>query len=94
MKQNYSDKSDLKKKEEEVNFAIPMRNFYYVLIGLGVMVLGYILMTGGGSDDPTRFNPAIFSFRRIVLAPIVIIAGIVLEIVAIMRIGKIKKSSK
>lgn len=63
----------------------------YLLVGLLVMVSGYILMSGGGSDDPEVFNYAMFDFRRIVAAPIVIILGIVIEIVAIMGVFKDKK---
>ena len=48
------------------------------------MVSGYILMSGGGSDDPEVFNYAMFDFRRMVAAPIVIVLGILIEIVAIM----------
>ena len=59
-----------------------------LLAGLIVMVSGYILMTGGGSDDPEVFNYAMFDFRRLVAAPLVILMGIVIEIVAIM--GKFK----
>ena len=59
-----------------------------------VMVLGYVLMSGGGSDDPNVFNEEMFSFRRIVLAPIVIIIGMVVEIWAIMYVGKVKKENR
>ena len=55
------------------------------------MVLGYVLMSGGGSDDPNVFNYGMFSFRRIVLAPVVILVGMVVEIWAIMHIGKSNK---
>ena len=55
------------------------------------MVAGFILMLGGGSSDPSVFNPEMFNFRRLVIAPLVIIAGIVVIIVAIMRIPKDKK---
>jgi len=55
-----------------------------LLAGLLVMIAGYILMTGGASSDPRVFDPAIFDFRRLVAAPLVIIAGVVVEIVAIM----------
>lgn len=59
---------------------------HYLLAGLGLvfMIIGYILMSGGGSDDPTVFNPAIFAPRRIVWAPMLIILGILTEIFAIM----------
>ena len=59
-----------------------------LLAGLIVMVSGYILMTGGGSDDPLVFNYAMFDFRRLVAAPLVILMGIVIEIVAIMGVFK------
>ena len=59
-----------------------------LLIGLLVMVSGYILMTGGGSDNPEVFNYDMFDFRRMVAAPIVIILGIVIEIVAVMKVFK------
>lgn len=68
--------------------AITPRGLRYLLVGLLVMISGYILMTGGGSDDPQVFNYDMFDFRRLVAAPIVIILGIVIEIVAIMRIFK------
>lgn len=67
------------------NFAVSKKNIYLILIGLGIMVLGYILLSGGGSDNPEVFNYEIFSFRRIVLAPIVILIGFGFEIYAIMR---------
>ena len=63
----------------------------YLLVGLIVMVSGYILMTGGGSTDPQVFNYDMFDFRRMVAAPAVIILGIVIEVVAIMRVFKCKE---
>lgn len=68
--------------------AITPKGLRMLLAGLIVMVSGYILMTGGGSDDPEVFNYAMFDFRRLVAAPLVILMGIVIEIVAIM--GKFK----
>ena len=56
-----------------------------MLVGLALMVLGYILMTGGGSSDPQVFNYAMFDFRRLVLAPVSIVAGIIVIVVAIIR---------
>lgn len=55
------------------------------LMGLVVMVAGFVLMMGGGTVEPDNFNWAMFDFRRLVAAPLVIICGIVIEIVAIMR---------
>lgn len=56
-----------------------------LLMGLLVMVAGFVLMMGGGTVDPDKFNWAMFDFRRLVAAPIVITCGIIIEIVAIMR---------
>ena len=70
--------------------AITPKGLKLLLAGLIVMVSGYILMMGGGSDDPEVFNYAMFDFRRLVAAPIVIIAGIIIEIVAIMGTFKSK----
>ena len=58
----------------------------YVLMGLGVLLIaiGYILMSGGGSDDPEVFNPEIFNARRLTWAPMILIAGLALEVYAIM----------
>ena len=67
---------------------ITARGLRLLLIGLIVMISGYILMMGGGSDDPQVFNYAMFDFRRMVAAPIVIILGIVIEVVAIMKVFK------
>lgn len=66
-------------------FAFEKENYKWMLIGLAVIVLGFLLMIGGGSDDPQVFNEAIFSFQRITLAPMLILAGYVIEIFAIMK---------
>ena len=68
--------------------AMTPKGLRLLLAGLLVMVAGYILLTGGGSDDPQVFNEAMFDFRRLVAAPLVILCGIVVEIVAIMRVGR------
>ena len=77
--------------ENNAKMAITPKGLRYLLAGLVVMVSGYILMTGGGSDDPEVFNYAMFDFRRMVAAPLVIILGIVIEVVAIMRVFKDKE---
>lgn len=61
------------------------KNYYMMLIGLGIIVLGFVLMSGGGEHTATEFDESIFSFRRITLAPIVVIAGFVFEVYAIMK---------
>ncbi|MFT7589105.1 MAG: hypothetical protein ACI959_001319 [Limisphaerales bacterium] len=61
-------------------------NYRYFFIGLAVIILGFVLMAGGGSDDPNEFNPdAIYSFRRITLAPMLVLLGFVIEIFAVFR---------
>jgi len=72
--------------ENNEKMPITPKGLKYLLIGLIVMVSGYILMSGGGSKDPEVFNYAMFDFRRLVVAPIVIIMGIIIEIVAIMGV--------
>lgn len=77
--------------ENNTKMAITPRGLKFLLIGLIVMVSGYILMTGGGSTDPEEFNYAMFDFRRMVAAPLVIIMGMVIEVVAIMGVVKSKE---
>ena len=79
------------KSVESEKFAIPYKNLRLVLIGVGLMLLGYVLMIGGGTDDPNVFTgEAMFNFRRTVISPILILAGIVVEVVAIMYRPKVK----
>lgn len=68
------------------NTKMPMtgKGLRLLLMGLIVMVAGFVLMIGGGTVDPDRFNWAMFDFRRLVAAPLVIICGIAIEVVAIM----------
>lgn len=77
--------------EENTKMPITPKGLKFLLVGLIVMVAGYILMMGGGSDDPQVFNWAMFDFRRMVAAPVVIVLGIVIEIVAIMGLFKGKE---
>ena len=72
---------------------ITPKGLKYLLVGLIVMVSGYILMSGGSSDDPQIFNYAMFDFRRMVVAPVVIILGIVIEVIAIMGVFKNKEEN-
>lgn len=76
---------------EEKKFAITPKGLRLMVIGLVVMVAGYILMCGPAVKDPAVFNYDMFNFRRIVVAPVVIVCGIIIEIVAIMRTGKKKE---
>ena len=74
---------DMGKNEKKM--AMTAGGLKLMIGGLLVMAAGFILLAGGGSDDPQVFNYAMFDFRRLVAAPIVIVAGIVVEVVAIMR---------
>ena len=72
-------------------FALGKENLKLLLIGLIIIVIGFLLMTGGKSPDPSVFNPEIFSFRRITLAPMVVLFGFLFEIYAIMKKPKSEK---
>ena len=75
-----------KKTTEKETFALAKENYILLVIGFVIIVLGFILMIGGKSDDPAIFNEKeIFSFRRITLAPIIVLAGFIFEIWAIMK---------
>jgi hypothetical protein len=80
--------SKKKKKSEEGLFDFPFarENYKLLIIGIVIIITGFILMIGGGSDDPAVFNPDIFSFRRITLAPLVALFGFIFIIYAIMKI--------
>ena len=71
--------------------SITPKGLKLLLAGLLVMVTGYILMIGGGSSDPQVFNYEMFNFRRMVAAPVVILAGVAVEIVAIMGLPRDRK---
>lgn len=75
-------------EEKNTKMAITPRGLKLLLIGLIVMVAGYLLMMGGSSEDPDVFNYDMFNFQRMVAAPIVIICGIVVEVVAVMKVFK------
>lgn len=77
--------------KDNKNMSITKKGLKTLLVGLLVMIAGYILMMGGGSKDPQVFDQSMFDFRRLVAAPIVIVLGIVIEVVAIMRVYKDKK---
>ncbi|WP_370477710.1 DUF3098 domain-containing protein [Tamlana flava] len=73
-----------RKEEAKPTFVFGKKNYKFMFIGLAVIALGFILMAGGGSDDPNVFNPEIFSWRRIRLAPLVVLVGFGFEIYAIL----------
>lgn len=78
---------------DQNKMATTPKNLRMMIAGLLVMIAGFILLAGGGSKDPQVFNYAMFDFRRLVAAPIVIIAGIVVEVVSIMAVFR-KKEDK
>ncbi|MBT3173571.1 MAG: DUF3098 domain-containing protein [Lentimicrobiaceae bacterium] len=79
-----------KPEEKDSGFAFNRENYTLLIIGLVVILLGFILMIGGGSDDPEVFSDALFGFRRLTLAPLLILGGYIIEIFAIMRRPKNK----
>jgi len=76
-------KETVEKIEDQKVMPFGKQNYIIVLIGIALLALGFILMLGGGSNDPDVFNEQMFNFRRITLSTILILAGFVVEIVAI-----------
>ena len=70
--------------KQDLNFVFEQKNYIVMGIGLAVIALGFILMAGGGSDDPNVFNPEIYNFRRIRLAPALVLIGFAIEVYAIL----------
>lgn len=70
---------------ENNRMPLTRRNYILLVIGFAVILLGFVLMTGGGSENPAEFNYAMFSWRRITLAPILVIGGFAFEIYAILK---------
>lgn len=65
-------------------FIFQRKNYLFMFIGLAFITLGFILMSGGGTDNPDVFNPEIFNFRRIRLAPTLVLIGLGIEVYAIL----------
>ncbi len=85
-KQKKQEKVIIKKKETNtLGFALAKENYLYLVIGFVIIIVGFMLMIGGGTDDPNVFSEEVFSWRRITLAPIVVLFGFVFEIWAIMK---------
>jgi membrane-bound ClpP family serine protease len=74
-----------KEDDKKTGFALGRENYKLMAIGFAVIIIGFILMAGGKSDDPKVFSENIFSFRRITLAPLIVLAGFIFEIYAIMK---------
>lgn len=73
------------------DFAFGKENFILIAVSIAVIAIGFMLMSGGGSEDPTAFNPEIFSTRRIVVAPVVTVIGFLLMIFGILKNSKEKQ---
>jgi len=82
-----SNKKALKNQKEVIDFPFGRENYILMFVCIALVVIGYMLMSGGG-EDPVKYDPTIFSTRRIVLAPIVVIGGFVVGFFAIMRKSK------
>ncbi len=78
----------MKNNEQKSEFLFDKINYKILLIGIAVIAIGFILMSGGGSDDPKVFNEAIFNFRRIRLAPTVVLIGFGITIYSIFKSPK------
>jgi hypothetical protein len=76
---------NFKNEQEEVKMPFGRDNYLWVIIGLAFLLIGFLLMIGGGSDNPDVFNEAIFNFRRLTLAPILVLIGFGIQIYAIMK---------
>jgi hypothetical protein len=77
--------------DNKFQFAFGKINYILMVAGIVVLAIGYVLLAGGGSDDPNVFNPAMFDNRRLVVSPILIVLGFIIEIVAIMYKDKNRK---
>ena len=71
-------------QQSKQEFIFQKKNYMFMFIGIALIVLGFFLMSGGGSDDPNVFNPDIFNFRRIRLAPTLVLIGLGIEVYAIL----------
>lgn len=82
-----------RKQDSKAEFIFGKKNYKWLFIGLGFIALGFILMAGGGSDDPNVFDSSIFSWRRIRLAPTLVLIGFGIQVYAIL-LNPDKKKSK
>ena len=73
-----------KNKREGDDFIFKKKNYQVMLIGILFITTGFILMSGGGSEDPNVFNPEIYNFRRIKLAPTLVLIGFGIQVYAIL----------
>lgn len=74
----------MKNKNSKKTFVFQRKNYIFMIVGLLFITLGFILMSGGASDDPNVFNPEIYNFRRIRLAPTLVLIGFAIQVFAIL----------
>lgn len=79
-----SKKNNQQQQNPKREFIFQKRNYLYMFVGLALITLGFILMSGGSDDDPNIFNPEIYNFRRIRLAPTLVLIGLGIEVYAIL----------
>jgi hypothetical protein len=77
-----------KETKQVVDFPFGRENYMLMLAGIALIFLGFVLMSGGGSEDPAVWDPAVLSARRITVAPILVIAGFIVEVFAIVKKAK------
>jgi hypothetical protein len=85
--QTSKNQSMVDQKNEKEVFALGKKNYILLIIGLAIVMTGFMLMTGGGSPDPNVFNEEVFSTRRITVAPFTVLTGYIFIIYAIMKKG-------
>jgi len=73
-----------KKEESKEKFLFEKKNYIIMLVGLAFITIGFVLMSGGGSENPAVFNEDIYNFRRIRLAPTLVLIGFAIEVYAIL----------
>ena len=73
-----------RKEDNKIEFIFGKKNYKWLFIGLAFIAIGFILMSGGGSDDPNVFDESIFSWRRIRLAPTLVLIGFGIQVYAIL----------
>jgi hypothetical protein len=81
----------MKEPDKKEEFALSNENLKLLTIGLAIIIIGFILMAGGKPSSPAVFNSEVFSFRRITLAPMIVLFGFLFEIYAIMKKPKPEK---
>ncbi|HKL71014.1 MAG TPA: DUF3098 domain-containing protein [Marinilabiliaceae bacterium] len=77
--------------EKKIDMALDKENYILLAISFVIVIVGFILMIGGGSDDPNVFNEAVYGFQRVTLAPMVVLFGFIFAIYAIMKKPSVDK---